>query len=281
METKPFCLYREQLPSNVIELMLEKCIHHIPVVDNHGFLVDLLILDDLLEQPSFPNPIIIMAGGRGERLKPLTNTCPKPMLKINNTPILEIIIKKCIKSGFKNFYISVNYLKDNIINYFGNGEKWDVEINYIEESHSLGTCGSLSLLPDHINHDIILMNGDVVTELELDRLLHFHQEKNSIFSVCTRTHRVKIPFAVLDTSNDYLNTFTEKPMYEYQINAGVYVLKPELLKLIPNGVYHTTDLIDNLLKNNLKVSVFPIHENWIDIGSPNEFNRAQLSEYKD
>ena len=275
MNPHPFCLGKHDLPSDPLFLMQQKLIHHIPVIDENNCIVDLFILDDLISKPTLPNPVVIMAGGKGERLGTLTKKCPKPMLTIKGKPILEIIIENCINSGFKQFYISVNYLKETIIDYFGSGDKWNITINYLEENKPLGTCGSLSHLPNDIKHDLILMNGDVITELEFNRFLNFHLKKDTLLSVCSRNHRVRVPFAVFNTQNEFLQDFIEKPMYEYQINAGVYALKPMLLKRIPNDYFHTTDLIEMLVKEKKYPAIFPIHENWIDIGSPVDFNSAQ------
>jgi NDP-sugar pyrophosphorylase family protein len=237
-------------------------------------LSDLLVLDDLLKKPCLPNPVVIMAGGKGERLGQLTKECPKPMLEINGKPILEKILDQCIQSGFNDFYFSVNYLKDKIINYFGSGDKWGVNISYLEEDEPLGTCGSLKLLSSNSQDDILVLNGDVLTDLEFDRLMAFHKKSESFITVCIRSHRVRIPFAVMNTSKSKLISFVEKPMYDFQVNAGVYVLSPNLIKRIPQMFYDMTDLINDSLVINEDVGVFPIHENWKDIGNPIDFKEA-------
>jgi len=254
------------------EIMRKNMIHHVPVIDDIGRVIKLLKIDDFLKQSKYSNPILIMAGGKGARLAPLTNNCPKPMLKINDKPTLEIILEKCIRSGFHNFYFSVYYLKEQIIRHFDNGDKWGVKINYLEETVPMGTCGSLSLLPKDIVEDVLLVNGDIITDLDLERLLKFHKKKKHMMTICTYTHRMKVPYAVVNSNNSKLESFVEKPTYDFQINAGIYALKPDLLNKIPSKFFNTTDLIGELIEKNEKVSVFPIHENWIDIGSPNDFS---------
>jgi NDP-sugar pyrophosphorylase family protein len=216
-----------------------------------------------------------MAGGKGERLGSLTKNCPKPMLEVNGKPMLETILEKCIDAGFNNFYISVNYLKNKIIKHLGSGEKWGVNISYLEEGVPLGTCGSLKLLPNNLVDDILVLNGDILTDLEYDRLMVYHQKSSNAMTVCTRSHRVRIPFAVMTSSGAKLERFVEKPMYDFQVNAGVYILNPSLIEKIPSEFYNMTDLIDDLLNIKSEVGVFPIHENWKDIGNKIDFYEVQ------
>jgi dTDP-glucose pyrophosphorylase len=274
MTSKPVTVDENCGRTKALELMNTKLIHHIPVVNNHGILVDLHLLDELLQKPKFHNYVVIMAGGKGERLGSLTKNCPKPMLEVNGNPILETILEKCIDAGFNNFYFSVNYLKEKIIDHFGVGEKWGVNISYLEEDEPLGTCGSLKLLPNDLADDLLVLNGDVLTDLEYDRLMTYHQKSRNAMTVCTRSHRVRIPFAVMTSSEAKLERFVEKPMYEFQVNAGVYILNSSLIGKIPSKFYNMTDLVDDLLDSKLAVGVFPIHENWRDIGNPIDFREA-------
>ena len=220
MTTSPIYVKEGSSKYETFELMRQKVIHHVPVVSENMRVVDLFVLDDLFKKSSFTNDIVLMAGGKGERLKPHTDSCPKPMLQVNGKPILEIILLRCIDAGFKNFHISVNYLKNQIIDFFGNGEKWGVKINYLEEVEPLGTCGCLRLLPDNISDDLIVMNGDILTDLDLDRLLRFHIKTSNVLTVCSLSHRVRIPFAVLNSEGNILKKLDEKPLYNYQVNAG-------------------------------------------------------------
>lgn len=274
MTKSPLVLTAGSKKAEILQLMREKSIHHIPLVDGNGCIFGLEVLDDLLKKRSLTSPVVIMAGGKGERLGSLTKNCPKPMLEVNGKPMLEIILEKCIDAGFTNFHFSVNYLKEKIIKYFGIGEKWGVSISYLEETEPLGTCGSLKLLPNKIFDDILVLNGDVLTDLEYDRLMAYHQKSSNLMTVCTRSHRVRIPFAVMTSSGAKLEKFVEKPMYDFQVNAGVYILNPRLIEKIPNEFYNITDLLDDLLDSKTTVGVFPIHENWKDIGNPIDFREA-------
>jgi len=274
MTNSPIVLSLGAKKAEILQLMREKLIHHIPLVDGNGCICSLEVLDDLLKKRSLSNPVVIMAGGKGERLGSLTKNCPKPMLEVNGKPMLETILEKCIDAGFKNFYISVNYLKDKIIKHFSLGEKWGVNISYLEEGEPLGTCGSLKLLPNNLVDDILVLNGDVLTDLEYDRFMTYHQKSSNAMTVCTRSHRVRIPFAVMTSSGAKLERFVEKPMYDFQVNAGVYILSPTLIEKIPSKFYNMTDLVDDLLDSKSAVGVFPIHENWRDIGSPIDFKEV-------
>ena len=277
MTNSPIVLSLGAKKAEILQLMREKLIHHIPLVDGNGCICSLEVLDDLLKKRSLSNPVVIMAGGKGERLGSLTKNCPKPMLEVNGKPMLETILEKCIDAGFKNFYISVNYLKDKIIKHFSLGEKWGVNISYLEEGEPLGTCGSLKLLPNNLVDDILVLNGDVLTDLEYDRFMTYHQKSSNAMTVCTRSHRVRIPFAVMTSSGAKLERFVEKPMYDFQVNAGVYILSPTLIEKIPSKFYNMTDLVDDLLDSKSPVGVFPIHENWKDIGNPIDFKEAVKS----
>ena len=277
MTNSPLVLSLGAKKAEILQLMREKLIHHIPLVDGNGCICSLEVLDDLLKKRSLSNPVVIMAGGKGERLGSLTKNCPKPMLEVNGKPMLETILEKCIDAGFKNFYISVNYLKDKIIKHFSLGEKWGVNISYLEEGEPLGTCGSLKLLPNNLVDDILVLNGDVLTDLEYDRFMTYHQKSSNAMTVCTRSHRVRIPFAVMTSSGAKLERFVEKPMYDFQVNAGVYILSPTLIEKIPSKFYNMTDLVDDLLDSKSPVGVFPIHENWKDIGNPIDFKEAVKS----
>jgi dTDP-glucose pyrophosphorylase len=274
MTKSPLVLSSGVNKSEILQVMRDNSIHHIPLVDCNGCICSLEVLDDLLKKRRLSNPVVIMAGGKGQRLGSLTKNCPKPMLEVNGKPMLEIILSKSIDAGFSNFYFSVNYLKDNIINHFGTGEKWGVKISYLEENAPLGTCGSLKLLPNNLEDEILVLNGDVLTDLEYDRPLSYHQSSNNLMTVCTLSHRVKIPFAVMTTSGAKLERFVEKPMYDFQVNAGVYILNPSLIEKIPAEFYNMTDLIDDLLDSKSDIGVFPIHESWKDIGNPIDFKEA-------
>ena len=217
-----------------------------------------------------------MAGGFGTRLRPLTNSIPKVMLKVGARPILEIILLGFIEHGFVNFYISVYYLSDQIKEHFGDGSRWGVNINYIEELEPLGTCGALSLLPDTINEPIMIMNGDLLTNINFSSLLNFHKNHCSIATMCVREYTIEVPYGVVESSDSRITSIVEKPRQHYFVNAGVYVLAPEVFKNIPKSLKKDMpDLFNELIANKDNVFMFPLHEYWLDIGRLGDFEKAQ------
>lgn len=218
-----------------------------------------------------------MAGGLGKRLRPYTENCPKPMLPVGGKPMLEILLEQCIDSGFRKFYISVNYLKDQIIDYFGDGNAWGVSIDYLLENEPLGTAGSLQLIPDKLKEPLLVMNGDVLTRLNPSQLLRFHIEHQAAATLCVREYTTTIPFGVVQTNGVELAGFAEKPSYRELVNAGVYVIDPLLIPLLPP--HQKTDmptLLQNAQKAGHHVAVCPIHEYWIDVGNPDALNKAGI-----
>lgn len=261
--------------SEVLEMMRREELSQIPVLDDDGRVVKLLRLQEFLNPIKLPNSIVIMAGGKGERLRPHTETCPKPMLPVDGKPILEILLDQCIKSGFSNFYFSVNYLKDQIIEYFGDGSRWGVSIQYLIETNPLGTAGSLSLMPKSIGEPFLVLNGDILTRLDIKNLLRFHYDHKGMATLCVREHETVIPFGVVETKGVTLSGFIEKPAYQYQVNAGVYVIDPRLLSLLPENQF--IDMPSFLLlaqKSGYDITVCPIHEYWLDIGRPDSLKQA-------
>jgi len=251
-------------------------LNHIPVLSEEKKVVELISVNLHNIKDALENPVVIMAGGKGMRLRPYTETCPKPMLKVGNTPMLEILIERCIDSGFRNFYISVNYLKRQIIDYFEDGSKWGVDIKYLDESEPLGTAGSLKLLPSTIMSPFIVINGDVLTRLDLANLLEFHTKNRHFATMGVREYENMIPFGVAVTQGDQLIDFQEKPRQLYLVNAGVYVIDPRALDLIK--VCEHIDM-PSLLKRakdaGHKVAVHQIHDFWMDVGHPEALIKAE------
>ena len=198
------------------------------------------------------------------------------MLLVGDKPMLQILLEQCIASGFQTFYISVNYLKEQIIDYFKDGSRWGVSIQYLIENEPLGTAGSLQLLPDSIKEPFLVLNGDVLTRLNPLQLLHFHTDHQSQATLCVREHETTIPFGVVQTDGIDLAGFDEKPTYKYLVNAGIYVVNPELLALLPRHQF--TDMPTLLLESQnsgYRVAVCPIHEYWLDVGRPDSLSKAQ------
>ena len=260
------------------EKLIQKEIRHLPVLDKEGLVKKLLVSNTLSKKKYLPNPVVIMAGGIGSRLRPQTINCPKPMLEVNGKPILEIVIENCIKNGFKQFFISVNYLKEIIINHFKDGSKWGIEISYLEETKALGTAGSLSLLPPNLKDDILVLNGDVLTKFNPNKLLEFHMHHNAIATLAVREYIVNVPFGVIETDSIDVIEMVEKPSLKRNVNAGVYALNPLILKLIKKDEnIDMPELIKELITTKRKVIACPIHEYWLDIGRPETLEEAYSS----
>ena len=221
--------------------------------------------------------VFISAGGFGKRLQPLTNNLPKPMIKIDNVPILEIILNKFVNSGFVNFFISTHFKSNLIKKYFGNGDRFGANITYIEEKTPLGTVGSLSLIDIRkIKKPIILMNSDIITELNFDDLLEFHKHNKSDATICTSKYEYQIPYGEVISSNILVKELLEKPKKTTNINAGIYVLEKNIIKkLSQNKHMDMPDLLNIALKAKKRVIIFPLHEYWADIGQLDELNRVR------
>jgi len=261
--------------SVVLAKMMREQILQVPVLDLDGFVVDLLVLDDLLAPVSINNSVVVMAGGQGKRLRPFTENCPKPMLLIAGKPMLEILLDQCISSGFRTFYFSVNYLKEQIIDYFGDGSRWNVSIEYLIEESPLGTAGSLQLLPNSLNLPFVVLNGDVLTRLNPTQLLRFHSDNQAHATMCVREHETTVPFGVVQTNGIDLVAFEEKPTYRHLVNAGVYVIDPSLLNLLePQQFTDMPNLLQAAQATGYRVAVCPIHEYWLDVGRPDSLEQA-------
>jgi len=260
--------------SQALAIMQKRQIHQLPVIDANGNLVG-LHLDNSLQAVRLENEVVLMAGGAGKRLNEMTENCPKPMLKIGAKPILETIIDNFTEAGFYKFTISLGYLGNMISDYFGDGSKWGVNIDYITETVPLGTAGALSLLKKRPSMPFIIMNGDLLTRVDFKSLLQFHSEQKSIATMCVRGFEHNIPYGVVKTVDHVITSLQEKPIQSLLVNAGIYVLEPKCLDYVPSGkFFNMTSLFEKLIDEKKKPAAFPIHEYWIDIGQPEEFSRA-------
>jgi dTDP-glucose pyrophosphorylase len=263
-------------PRDEVLLMMEsKELLSIPILQD-GVIVGLELLHQIVQGNSYDNPVFLMAGGFGTRLKPLTDNCPKPLLKVGDKPILETTLLHFIKAGFSNFYISTHYLPEMIRDHFGNGENWGVSITYIHESDPLGTGGALGLLPSDLPAlPIIVMNGDILTKVDFEKLLEFHNDNQSRATMCVREYEYQVPFGVVESEGYVIKSMVEKPVQRFHVNAGIYVISPELIRQVEKNKYLEMPTLfeQNLNKN---VLIFPFHEYWLDIGRMDDFNRAQV-----
>lgn len=275
MNSQPHMCKIEETRETILSKMREKRLHHMPIVDDTGCLMRLEILDEFLMPLGKKNVVVLMAGGLGSRLRPLTEDTPKPMLNIGGRPILETILLNFIEYGFQRFYISVNYKSETIIDYFGDGSRWGVDIQYLHETQKLGTAGALSLLPDMPTHPVLVMNGDLLTKVNFSQLLDFHSSHSAQGTMCVREYDFQVPFGVVKINNNCITDIDEKPVQRFFVNAGIYVLEPESLKLIPdNNYFDMPSLFDKLIEQEKETLGFPVHEYWLDIGRLADFEKA-------
>lgn len=262
--------------SKLLEIMRAHTVRHLPLLDRDGRVVGLARLDDLsTPTPSKDNAVILMAGGQGKRLRPLTEDTPKPLLPVGGRPILERILEELIAQGFRRFHMSVNYRAEMIIAHFGDGKKWGVDIDYIHEDQPLGTAGPLGLLPDTGPLPIIVMNGDLLTQVNLPHLLDYHQQRGAHASMGVRKYDFQVPFGVVRLDGDEMIGIDEKPTHEFFVNAGIYTLEPSVLKLITPGQPMDMPALFQLARaKDLRTIAFPIHEYWMDIGRLDDFDKA-------
>lgn len=277
MNTQPTTAHPWEDRARLLTLMRKRRLHQVPILDEQGHVVGLEVLDDLLAPQPQENPVVLMAGGLGRRLKPLTDDCPKPMLRVGAKPILETIVEQFAQHGFHRFYISVNYLAEQIESHFGDGSQWGVEIEYLRESKRLGTAGALSLVPQIPEHPTFVMNGDVMTQLNFTQLLHFHEAQQAVATMCAREYEIQIPYGVIEAQGHEIQQLREKPTERYMVNAGIYLLDPSVWSKISAGEYlDMPDLFSQLLSDQQRTAVFPIREYWMDIGHMEDFQRANI-----
>ena len=281
MNTDPAVATIPYSKQNILSLLQRQKLLAIPILDTNSRVIGIEGINDLTEKSKIDVPVVIMAGGLGARLRPLTEDCPKPMLKINDKPLLEIIIDNLIESGFYNFYVSVNYKSEIIRDYFENGEKWGVSIQYLVENNILGTAGSLGLIPEVKQHDFyIVINGDILTKVNYEFLINYHRKNQSNVTLCVRKYQQQVPYGVVNVKQGQLLSITEKPIQEYFVSAGVYIINSDIISFIPQNHYlDMPNLFMQLLDKNIETTVFPIHEYWIDIGQVNDFKQANI-DYK-
>ena len=277
MNATPKTAGQEWTSSRILALMDDQELLQLPVLDTEGKLVGLANLHELLNKHRYDNPVFLMAGGFGTRLRPLTNNCPKPMLKVGDKPILEQILLGFVNAGFHRFYISTHYMPEVIRDYFGSGEKWGVSIEYIHEKEPLGTGGALGLLPhDDINLPLFVMNGDLLTSLNIRSFLEFHESHGSLATMCVRKYEHQVPYGVITSEGTQIKSMIEKPVHKFFVNAGIYLLNPELVKSVGRGVrVDMPTLLEKQIEEGRPVNMFPVHEYWLDIGQMGDFQRAQ------
>ncbi|WP_418114277.1 nucleotidyltransferase family protein [Vibrio scophthalmi] len=279
MNYKPIYAEKGASKEYLVELMERNQILSVPLLDKDYKVVGLETLHSAMSKDKYQNPVFIMAGGFGTRLRPLTDNCPKPMLKVGDKPILETVIKSFIKAGFNNFYISTHYMPEQIRQHFGDGSDLGVTISYVYEETPLGTGGALGLLPEDIPRDLplIMINGDILTKVDFQRLLNFHMENDADATMCVREYDYQIPYGVINGNGNQIISMVEKPVQRFFVNAGIYVLSPRVIQSVDkNQKIDMPTLLEQHMGDRQKVLMFPIHEYWLDIGRMDDFNRAQM-----
>lgn len=275
MNPKPIVGSTHQDQEEILSTMQAENIHHLPIVDELGRVIDLKILEDLLRPKPLDNAVVLMAGGLGTRLVPLTNDCPKPMLPVGGRPILETILKNFADHGFHRFYISVNHKSEMITNHFGDGSKWNVSIKYLHEGEQLGTAGALSLIPDPPEEPLIVMNGDVLTKVNFRHLLNFHVQESATATMCIREFEFQVPYGVITVKGRQIFAIEEKPTQRYFVNAGIYILDPKVLGFVSaSRKIDMPELFKTVIERNLSTAVFPLREYWVDVGQHRDLLRA-------
>lgn len=247
----------------------------IPVLNKTNQIVD--IINFRTQTTIIPADAVIMAGGEGKRLRPLTENTPKPLLKVGGKPIIEYNIDNLKRVGIKNITISINYLGDQLIQYYGDGQSRKLNIKYVREDKPLGTIGSILLIDEFTHEDIIVMNSDLLSNIDFKDFYRFFKERNADMAVAATSYQVDIPYAVLEADeNNKVRSLKEKPKYTYYSNAGIYILKREILSMIPpNRFFDITDLMERILEMNLNLVTYPINGYWLDIGKHEDYKKAQ------
>ncbi|ANB56053.1 nucleotidyl transferase family protein [Anoxybacillus sp. B7M1] len=277
MNKNPITMKKGASKQAIKRVFQEKKLRQLPILNKNNQVVDVIFSDVLFDSASFDNWVVLMAGGLGTRLRPLTEHIPKPMLTVGTKPILQTILESFIEHGFHQFYFSVNYKREIIKEYFGDGLGWGINIQYLDEDRRLGTAGALSLFTEKPTKPIIVMNGDILTKVNFQQLLQFHEENGSVATMCVREYQHQVPYGVVRTEGTMLCSIEEKPIERYFVNAGIYVLNPEVLELIPeNKYFDMPSLFESIIKLQKKTNVFPIREYWLDIGQIPDFEKANL-----
>jgi dTDP-glucose pyrophosphorylase len=283
LERKPSSLYPEPITAPIgasetllLDIMKEHAIQQIPLLDKHRRVVDLALLSEMVpEQELPPLDAVVMAGGYGTRLRPLTEDLPKPMLPIGDQPVMQLLLEQLSRAGIKRVNITTHYLPEKIREHFGDGQLLGVELNYVNEDRPLGTAGAIGLM-EPADTPLLVINGDILTKVDFKAMLKYHQKHHADLTVGVRQYDLEVPYGVLECEGSYVRDLKEKPKYNFLVNAGIYLLEPTVYEYIPSGKrFDMTDLIEQLLADECSVVSFPIVEYWLDIGEPDDYQQAQ------
>ena len=273
--SKPITAKKGDSYEKILQLMDKYVIRQIPLLDDQDVVVDLVTIEDLLPKESLPLHAVVMAGGYGTRLLPLTEELPKPMLPVGNRPLMEHIIEQLQQTGIQRVNITTHYLGDKIKNHFGDGKDFGVDIEYVNENKPLGTAGALGLMEEP-EKPLLVINGDILTRVDYRAMLSYHRKHDSDLTVGVRQFAFDVPYGVIECDGPFVKQLKEKPKYNFLVNAGIYLLEPAIHRYIPNEQrFDMTDLIESLLADKRTVVSFPIVEYWMDVGQPLDYQKAQ------
>lgn len=276
MSSNPLTAPIGSAKGDLLSMMNRHRLKSIPLIDEERRPRALIHLRDLISHRSSGHIAVLMAGGEGKRLRPITESLPKPMVKIGDKPILENIIKSLAESTITKIYLAVNYQAKMIEDYFGDGSRFDVQITYLREKEKKGTAGALSLITEMLSEPILVLNGDLVTNVPFSRLLDFHRQHRCVMTVAATEYNINIPYGALKLAEHFVLGIDEKPAQSFLCNAGIYVIDPELLRFIPSErVYNMTDLMNDASREGLPIAAFPVREYWVDVGQKEDLQRAR------
>ena len=259
----------------LLRMMADHHLEQLPLLDGDGRLVDVAFLRHLVEQRS-DSPVVLMAGGQGQRLRPLTDETPKPMLPVGDKPLLETVLGQVREAGFGKVLMAVNFQAQVIEQHFGDGQEVGLDISYLHEPHALGSAGALNLARAELDEPFIVMNADLLTNVNLSALLSFHKDGGDLITVGVRRFELEVPYGVVEIEDGQVSSLREKPAFGFFVNAGVYAVQPAAVSLLPSELeaFNMTDLVDAALAQGARVGSFPIREYWLDIGQLADYQRA-------
>ena len=275
-QTRPVVASTGTSESALLVLMEQHSIRQVPLLDEAGRVCGLAVLHEILRQNELPVTGVIMAGGYGKRLMPLTEAVPKPMLPVNGRPLLEHILARLRQSGIRSVNVATHHLSDSIVQHFKDGSEFGIELQYFQETEPLGTAGGLANMGGGTD-PLLVINGDVLTSMDVRAMLDFHHEHQALLTVGVRQYDIEVPFGVVKTEGVRITGIQEKPVLRHFINAGIYMIEREVCRLVPRGRrFDMTDLVAAVIESGGNVISFPVREYWIDIGRVEQYQKAEL-----
>jgi dTDP-glucose pyrophosphorylase/CBS domain-containing protein len=273
--TRPLTARAGATDAQLIHMMTESGVRHVPLVDESGRVVDVALLGDLVKEYELPLRAVVMAGGYGERLHPLTESVPKPMLHVGSRPLLELIVEQLKLAGIRQVHLATHYKGEQIAEHFRDGRDFGIDIRYVKEDEPLGTAGALGFL-EQTDDPVLVMNGDILTRIDFRSMLDLHREHRAELTMAVRPCEFRVPYGVVETDGVAVRALAEKPVARYLVNAGIYLLEPSVCRMVPRGRPHDIpDLINKLLDEKRTVISFPLHGYWLDIGQTEHYEQAQ------